>query len=240
MEYARLRHFRFGRPGIGPRHLGCPSGFWRAGHGGLDPGLGVFLLVIPPYQRLVELPWPVSLRRNSSKTQRTLNSHELEPPGSQALHTQMLKWFMNTGGRTGFGYVVLGHSGPVTCGLLVRCSQILELVLPSPGTKPSHSTVVISCYLLSLIVLGSTQTINGIFRISAPVMGLLYVAVIAARMCYEKGCLINKGPFTLGRWQKPISVVAILWVIFISVILFFWPSYPTTALGMSYAQAIAA
>ena len=99
--------------------------------------------------------------------------------------------------------------------------------------------VVLFCCLLNLIALGSTQTINGIFGVTAPAMDLSYIAVIAARMYYEKEHPVKKGPFSLGRWQKPINLVAIIWVLFISVILFFPPTYPVTALNMNYAVAIA-
>lgn len=100
--------------------------------------------------------------------------------------------------------------------------------------------VVVFCCLLNLIALGSTQTVNGIFGVTAPAMDLSYVAVLAARLYYEKQLPVKKGPFSLGRWQKPINIMAIVWVSFISVILFFPPSYPVTALNMNYALAIAA
>ncbi|RYP93603.1 hypothetical protein DL770_000235 [Monosporascus sp. CRB-9-2] len=152
--------------------------------------------------------------------------------------------FMNAGGRAGglamWFWVILVQfftgisamlSDTRTCFALARDEAL-----------PFHSvwTVVIFCCLLNLIALGSTQTINGIFGITAPAMDLSYVAVIAARMYYEKEYPIQKGPFMLGRWQKPINVTAIVWVIFISVILFFPPTYPVTALNMNYAVAIAA
>ena len=100
--------------------------------------------------------------------------------------------------------------------------------------------VVLFCCVLNLIVLGSTETINGIFGVTAPAMDLSYAAVIAARIYYEKSHPVKKGPFSLGRWQKPINIVAISWVLFISVILLFPPTYPVTALNMNYAVAIAA
>ncbi|KAH6659532.1 amino acid permease, variant [Truncatella angustata] len=99
--------------------------------------------------------------------------------------------------------------------------------------------VVMACCLMNLIGLGSFQTINGIYGVTAPAMDLSYIAVIAARMYYEKERPISKGPFQMGRWQKPINTIAIVWVLFISVILFFPPTYPVTPLNMNYAVAIA-
>lgn len=99
--------------------------------------------------------------------------------------------------------------------------------------------VVIFCCLLNLIALGSVQTINGIFGVTAPAMDLSYIAVIGGRLYYEKQVPIAKGPFQLGRWQKPINYIAIVWTLFISVILFFPPASPVTAANMNYAVAIA-
>ncbi|KAI1619411.1 putative amino-acid permease [Exophiala viscosa] len=99
--------------------------------------------------------------------------------------------------------------------------------------------IVALCCLLNLIALGSTQTINGIFGVTAPAMDCSYVAVIAARMYYAKSHPIKPGPFRLGRLQKPINIIAIAWVCFISVVLFFPPVSPVTATNMNYAVAIA-
>lgn len=99
--------------------------------------------------------------------------------------------------------------------------------------------VVIACCLMNLVGLGSTQTINGIYGVTAPAMDISYIAVIGARMYYEKDHPIAKGPFQLGKLQKPVNIIAIIWVLFISVILFFPPTYPVTALNMNYAVAIA-
>ncbi|KAI5924947.1 amino acid permease, variant [Camillea tinctor] len=132
-----------------------------------------------------------------------------------------------------------------TCFALAR-----DEALPFSGTlrkmnkhtdTPLYSvwSVVGFCCLLNLIALGSAQTINGIYGVTAPAMDLSYIAVIGARIYYEKELSIEKGPFRLGRWQKPINIIAIVWVMFISVILFFPPTYPVTALNMNYAVAIA-
>lgn len=44
----------------------------------------------------------------------------------------------------------------------------------------------------------------------------------------------------MGRWSKPVNAVAITWVVFISVVLFFPPSKPVTPTNMNYAICIAA
>lgn len=99
--------------------------------------------------------------------------------------------------------------------------------------------VVVFCCLLNLIALGNVQTINGIFGVTAPALDLSYVAVVAGRLYYEKEMPIAKGPFNLGKFQKPVNIIACVWVCCISVILFFPPYHPVTAQNMNYAVAIA-
>ena len=92
--------------------------------------------------------------------------------------------------------------------------------------------MVCCCICLNLIGIGSQQTIIAIFNITAPALDLSYVAVIFARMWYSKEITFMDGPFTLGKWGRPINCVAIVWVLFISVVLFFPPMWPVTGTNM--------
>lgn len=96
--------------------------------------------------------------------------------------------------------------------------------------------MVFCCICLNLIGIGSQQTIIAIFNITAPALDLSYVAVIFARMVYSKEVKFIDGPFTLGRWGRPLNCVAICWVLFISVILFFPPIKPITLVNMYVAH----
>ncbi|KAK9802319.1 putative Amino acid permease, variant [Seiridium cardinale] len=180
----------------------------------------------------------------------TLLSTQMGNPAAQV--------FYNAGGRKGglamwFWVILIQFFTGITA-LLANTRTCFALArdeaLPFSSTlrkmdsrtqTPLYSVwaVVTACCLMNLIGLGSTQTINGIYGVTAPAMDISYIAVIAARLYYQKEHPIAKGPFQLGRWQKPINVIAIVWVIFISVILFFPPTYPVTALNMNYAVAIA-
>ncbi|OKL56163.1 hypothetical protein UA08_08457 [Talaromyces atroroseus] len=99
--------------------------------------------------------------------------------------------------------------------------------------------VVFFCCCLNLIALGSTETIDGIFDVTSPAMDLSYITVIAARQFFKHESPIAKGPFDLGKWRKPINYIAIVWTIFVSIFLFFPPSYPVTPENMNYAIVIA-
>lgn len=104
--------------------------------------------------------------------------------------------------------------------------------------------VVVFCGCLNLIGIGSTQTITAIFNLCAPCLDLSYIAVIFARLIYTTGNNPQvefvpgpfKIPYGLGRI---VNVIAILWVLTISVVLFFPPARPVTATNMNYAIVVA-
>lgn len=100
--------------------------------------------------------------------------------------------------------------------------------------------VVAFCTCLDLIGIGSTLTIVAIFNITAPALDISYIAVIIAHRWYEGRVQFYPGPFTMGRWSKPVNAVAVTWVCFISVVLFFPTVKPVTATNMNYAICVAA
>ncbi|KAL2014095.1 hypothetical protein VTN00DRAFT_1620 [Thermoascus crustaceus] len=100
--------------------------------------------------------------------------------------------------------------------------------------------VVFFSICLNCIAIGSTQTATAIFNITAPALDLSYIAVILAHQMYKNKVKFIEGPFTLGRWGTPINIVSIVWVIFISIVLFFPPSKPVTVANMNYAICVAA
>ena len=93
---------------------------------------------------------------------------------------------------------------------------------------------------MNCIGIGSTQTVVAIFNITAPALDLSYIAVIFAHQVYRKRGAYIEGPFTLGKWGRPINYIAIVWVCFISIILFFPTIKPITASNMNYGIGIAA
>jgi hypothetical protein len=74
---------------------------------------------------------------------------------------------------------------------------------------------------------------------TAPALDLSYIAVILAHRVYEHRVPFIAGPYTMGRWSIPVNVIAIIWVLFISVVLFFPPIRPVTAANMNYAICVA-
>ncbi|KAJ5141461.1 hypothetical protein N7526_002456 [Penicillium atrosanguineum] len=93
---------------------------------------------------------------------------------------------------------------------------------------------------LNCIAIGSTETATAIFSVTAPALDLSYVSVILAHQIYKRKVKFIEGPFTLGRWGTLINYVAVIWVLFISTILFFPSQLPVTPANMNYAICVAA
>ncbi|KAJ6115686.1 hypothetical protein N7523_006103 [Penicillium sp. IBT 18751x] len=93
---------------------------------------------------------------------------------------------------------------------------------------------------LNCIAIGSTETATAIFSVTAPALDLSYVSVILAHQIYKRKVKFIEGPFTLGKWGTLINYVAVIWVLFISTILFFPSQLPVTPANMNYAICVAA
>ncbi|KAE8454010.1 hypothetical protein EG329_007786 [Mollisiaceae sp. DMI_Dod_QoI] len=100
--------------------------------------------------------------------------------------------------------------------------------------------VTLLCCLLCLIALGSVETINSIFGITAPALDCSYMAVVAMKLYYSDQLDIRKGPFTLGKWSKWVNYVALAWVSYITVVLLFPTTRPVTDVNMNYAVVVGA
>ncbi|KAJ9244066.1 putative amino-acid permease [Paecilomyces variotii] len=167
--------------------------------------------------------------------------------------------FLNAGGRTGgtimwsFAILVQFFTG---CSAMLADTRMAyafarDEALPfshiwSKVNQYTHTPVnavwfvVFFSVCLNCIAIGSTQTATAIFNVTAPALDLSYISVILAHQIYKKRVKFIEGPFTLGKWGTPLNLIAITWVLLISVILFFPPSKPVTAANMNYAICVAA
>jgi len=73
----------------------------------------------------------------------------------------------------------------------------------------------------------------------ASVIGLYtsYAAPIFLRITTGRSSFAP-GPFSLGRWAVPVGIIAVSWVAYIVVLLFFPAGQTTTAQGMNYSVVI--
>jgi amino acid transporter len=73
---------------------------------------------------------------------------------------------------------------------------------------------------------------------SIAVIGL-YVAYIApVFLRLRAGKRFQDGPWTLGRWSRPIGIVGTIWVIFISIIFMLPQAQPINITTFNYAPVV--
>jgi amino acid transporter len=159
--------------------------------------------------------------------------------------------FLNAGGRTG-GTVMWAFA--ILVQFFTGCSAMLadtrmayafarDNALPfspflSKVNQYTHTPVnavwfvVFFSIFLNLIAIGSTETALAIFSVTAPALDISYVSVILAHQIYKDKVKFIEGPFTLGRWGSLINYIAVVWVSFISTILFFPSQLPVTPANM--------
>ena len=72
---------------------------------------------------------------------------------------------------------------------------------------------------------------------SIAVIGLFIAYVIPVFLRLRQGDRFDRGPWHLGRWSKPIGVIACVWVAFITVLFMLPQSNPITAKSFNYAPS---
>ncbi|HYK84137.1 MAG TPA: amino acid permease, partial [Ktedonobacteraceae bacterium] len=72
---------------------------------------------------------------------------------------------------------------------------------------------------------------------SIAVIGLYisYVLPILLRLMVKE---FKPGPWHLGNWSKPVGVIAVLWVIFISVLFMLPTAWPITFVTFNYTSVV--
>lgn len=137
-------------------------------------------------------------------------------------------------------YLSPGETVPIiitTCGF-TDYTFLLLLSFWSKVNSRTHTPVnavwlvVLFSIVLVCVGIGSTQTVVAIFSITAPALDLSYIAVILAHLVYRKRVRFIEGPYTLGKWGLLVNTIAICWVCFISVVLFFPSTRPVTPYNM--------
>ncbi|HKC73317.1 MAG TPA: amino acid permease, partial [Chloroflexota bacterium] len=70
---------------------------------------------------------------------------------------------------------------------------------------------------------------------SIATLGLYIAYAIPVLLRLRAGQRFARGPWHLGRWSKPIGIIAVLWVAFISILFVLPQVYPITLLTFNYA-----
>jgi len=87
-------------------------------------------------------------------------------------------------------------------------------------------------FVLALPDLGNSAAYGAVTSIA--VIGLYIAYVMPTYLRLRQGDNFQRGPWHLGRWSKPIGIIAVVWVVIISI-LFVLPVYnPITAADFNY------
>lgn len=91
-------------------------------------------------------------------------------------------------------------------------SKWLSTVNKTTNT-PMNATLALSVVfaLVGLISLGSTNALNAFFSGSSLAGATAYLTPILMRCVYEDNPAYVPGPFSLGRWSKPVRWIAVAW-----------------------------
>ncbi|MFF3562056.1 amino acid permease [Streptomyces sp. NPDC002574] len=106
----------------------------------------------------------------------------------------------------------------------------------NPRTKTPTNAVWLAA--LGALVLGLPYLINLTAYAavtSIAVIGLYIAYVIPTLLRLRKGDAFDRGPWHLGRWSRPIGILAVVWVAFITVLFMLPQVSPVTVDTFNYA-----
>ena len=131
--------------------------------------------------------------------------------------------------------LAIAVGGQLFCGMsAVTSASRMLFAFSRDGAVPGHriwsklnssfvpaNAVLLICFLA--LVLAAPAWSGDAFFVYAAVTSVatigLYVAyIIPIYLRFRAGDSFDSGPWTLGRWHKPLNIISILWVIFICIL----------------------
>jgi len=94
----------------------------------------------------------------------------------------------------------------------------------------------IGAFILGLPYLYSYTAYAAITSIAVIGLYVAYVAPVFLRLLAGKK--FQEGPWTLGRWSKPIGIVATIWVVFIFILFMLPQAFPITIQNFNYTPVV--
>ena len=93
---------------------------------------------------------------------------------------------------------------------------------------PAHAVVLIAAlaFLLALPAWSGQTAFVYVAVTSVATIGLYVAYILPIYLRFRKGDSFETGPWTLGRWYRPLNIIAMLWVLFICI-LFIMPVAPS-------------
>lgn len=111
----------------------------------------------------------------------------------------------------------------------------------NPRTRTPTNSIWLAtgaAFLLGVPYLWSATAYGAMTSIA--VIGLYIAYIIPVYLRLQAGDRFKRGPWHLGRWSRPIGVVAVIWVIFICVLFVLPQASPVTIDSFNYAPVAVA
>jgi amino acid transporter len=94
----------------------------------------------------------------------------------------------------------------------------------------------VGAFILGLPYLYSSVAYFAITSIAVIGLYVAYIAPVFLRL--RAGDKFKEGPWTLGRWSKPIGIVATIWVVFIFILFMLPQAFPITIQSFNYTPVV--
>jgi len=91
-------------------------------------------------------------------------------------------------------------------------------------------------FLLGILAFAGPVAINSVFTLLVGSQNIAYCIPIASRFIFHND--FKPGPFTLGRFGLPVAVVAVAWMIFMTIVFLFPTTPQVTKATMNYTVVV--
>jgi amino acid transporter len=109
----------------------------------------------------------------------------------------------------------------------------------NPRTRTPTNSIwlaAVGAFILALPYLYSPVAYAAVTSIAVIGLYVAYVAPVFLRL--RAGSRFEQGPWTLGRWSRPIGIVATIWVIFIAVLFMLPLAQPINISTFNYTPVV--
>ena len=109
----------------------------------------------------------------------------------------------------------------------------------NPRTRTPTNSIWLAALGAFILGLPYLYSVTAYFAVTSIAVIGLYVAYIApVYLRLRAGSRFQEGPWTLGRWSRPIGIVATIWVIFIAIIFMLPQAQPINITTFNYAPIV--
>jgi amino acid transporter len=109
----------------------------------------------------------------------------------------------------------------------------------NPRTRTPTNSIwlaAVGAFILALPYLYSPVAYAAVTSIAVVGLYVAYIAPVFLRL--RAGPKFQEGPWTLGRWSRPIGIVATIWVVFIAILFMLPQAQPITLSTFNYTPVV--